>query len=245
MGEETVFGGDAAGHPIWKLPQGLAVSCSLGVSEAAAIAEHLARGWGWCEPLLCSPTPVHPPAQQHLDCPHSPALHVGREGHQEERRGSWPCPAAPHLSTHRDQASGTSGWVPLLAGDLFLQGAPPSPCLRPHLGHGRGWGLRRQDLCNVLPVELRVGTQHQKSRRGGLRWAPRGLAGEEGEASLPFPTSPCVLRAQKNPSSSHPSVPTGLDARAAREKTEASNLPPLPCRLAPSYFTEGNGGPRP
>lgn len=171
MGEETVFGGDAAGHPIWKLPQGLAVSCSLGFSEAAAIAEHLARGWGWCEPLLCSPTPVCPPAQQHLDGPHSPALHVGREGHQEERRGSWPCPAAPHLSTHRDQASGTSGWVPLLAGDLFLQGAPPSPCLRPHwdMGGAGGSGGRTYAMSCLLSSGWGPSTRNQGAEGcGGL-----------------------------------------------------------------------------
>lgn len=53
-----------------------------------------------------------------------------------------------------------------------------------------------QGIPSVLPVELRVGTQHQKSRRGGVRWAPRGLAGEEGVASLepaPHPLQACII----------------------------------------------------
>lgn len=62
-----------------------------------------------------------------------------------------------------------------------------------------------------------------------------------GRGGKPFPISH-VPRAQQNPSSRFSSMPTGPDAWAADEKTEASNLPPLPCRPASSYFTERDRG---
>lgn len=63
---------------------------------------------------------------------------------------------SPSKHTLRPGQWETSDWGPLLAGHLYLQGAPPSPCLNPHLGHGRDWGLMGQGLYKESPASCQL-----------------------------------------------------------------------------------------
>lgn len=91
-------------------------------------------GGGGSLPLCPAPLPPQP----HGGPPHSSARACA---------GLLALPShTPSMHTVR-HAKGTLDWGPLLAGDVYLQGAPPSPCPHPHMGHGRGWGLQGQDLC--------------------------------------------------------------------------------------------------
>lgn len=113
------------------------------------------------------------------------------------------------------------GWTPLPPGGPSLSMPQPPPGTWERLGaHGAG---PIQGIPSVLPAELRVGTQHQKSRRGGVQWAPQGLAGDEGVTSPACAKGPGELQL--------PSAPPGPDAWVADEKTEASNQSPLPVLL--------------